>query len=408
MNKNARILIVDDDKSILMLLKHSLETRFQVTACSAPADALEYLKDTPFDVVITDFSMPYMDGITLLTNAENAQPQCARVLLTGEADLDTAQRAVNEGHVSAFMTKPWQHKNLMSTICGLASEVKKNKSEARQLEHITLNQKKLKISIQKQQQQIRSAQAEAKKQIKKQQALYQSTITLIHQLIEFRFADKKAHYERISKLAMRFAAVYGLESKQTTTLYLASLMYDIGLLAMETSDAQQAHRQNEPALFGSQLVSSIPGLTEVANTIEGLNENMNGSGSPHRLSSEEIPLLSRILRVIRDFDLLQESNTIQGNRRKFALLQLHQKANIDYDATIVSQFEAFIENNLYDHDSNACLSADELHEGQVVQQAIVGTNSAVLLKSGMTLTAPLISRLKRYEVEHNMRLAVFT
>ncbi|WP_087025925.1 response regulator [Thaumasiovibrio subtropicus] len=404
MKYHPKVLIVDDDKSILMLLEHSLNKHFVVTACSAPCDALNLISENEFDIVITDFSMPYMDGITLLTNVEEIQPHCARVLITGDADLDTARRAVNEGHVSAFLTKPWQHAELLAAITAIALDVEKEKAQIKRFHSITSQHQKLEASIQFQRKQVQSAQAQAKKQIKKQQALYQSTITVIHQLIEMRFATKKEHYERISKLAMKFATYMQFTSKQTTTLYLSALMYDIGLLAIE---GDIADKNGEASLLGSQLVSAIPGLTDVASTIESLNENYNGSGNPHRLSEDSIPYLARTLRIIRDFDLLQEKADESGNRRKYAFVQLYRNAHSQYDPQIVATFEQFINANLYELDASACLSADELVEGQVVKQAIVGTNEAVLLKSGMTLTAPLISRLKRYEIEHNMRLAVF-
>ncbi|UXI00231.1 response regulator [Photobacterium sp. TY1-4] len=109
MNDKRKILIVDDVKTMLLLLKSCLAPDFHLQICQDPKAALSRLQQQTFDVIISDYLMPGMDGIDLLSQAKSCQPHCARVLLTSDRDLTTVQRAVKEGHISAFISKPWQN-----------------------------------------------------------------------------------------------------------------------------------------------------------------------------------------------------------------------------------------------------------------------------------------------------------
>jgi DNA-binding NtrC family response regulator len=102
------ILLVDDEADILNSFQEFLESSIPgVIVKTAPSgkDALPLLKG-PLDLVISDYKMPGMDGITFLRHAEEVHPETPKVLLTAFPKLDLAIEAINEVNVAKFLTKP--------------------------------------------------------------------------------------------------------------------------------------------------------------------------------------------------------------------------------------------------------------------------------------------------------------
>ena len=109
MSDRARILIVDDEEAILETMTYTFEDDYDVlTAPSAP-QALDVLdRSGPVAAVITDQRMPEMTGVEFLARVYERHPNTTRIILTGYADGDAMVRAINEGHVYAYVTKPWE------------------------------------------------------------------------------------------------------------------------------------------------------------------------------------------------------------------------------------------------------------------------------------------------------------
>lgn len=122
----SRILIVDDEDSILKSLKRLLRLapcsygnksfELEVDAFNSPESALEAAKHDEYDLFMSDYRMPGMDGIEFLMAAKAIQPDAARLILSGYADLNALVRAVNEVGIERFIGKPWNDYDLMSAI----------------------------------------------------------------------------------------------------------------------------------------------------------------------------------------------------------------------------------------------------------------------------------------------------
>ncbi|HEV2429036.1 MAG TPA: response regulator [Thermoplasmata archaeon] len=100
--------MVDDDDELRESLAAYLRTALHQTSVETATDgkkALERIERSPVDVLLVDYQMPGMDGIELLERVRQIAPDCVRLMLTGRADFEVAQRAVNEGHVFGFLTK---------------------------------------------------------------------------------------------------------------------------------------------------------------------------------------------------------------------------------------------------------------------------------------------------------------
>lgn len=103
------ILVVDDEDDIRDSLRELLEAsidRVQVRTAASGAEAAEILTRETVDLLITDYKMPGMNGLELLSHARAVVPRTPRILITAFPDLDLAIRAVNEAKIENFFTKP--------------------------------------------------------------------------------------------------------------------------------------------------------------------------------------------------------------------------------------------------------------------------------------------------------------
>jgi CheY-like chemotaxis protein len=102
-----KILFVDDDVMVLSGLKRQLRNQFNIETVLSGDEALEIIKTNgPYAVVVSDFLMPGMNGIELLSRVRDVSPETVRMMLTGSSDMKTAIKAVNEGSIFQFHLKP--------------------------------------------------------------------------------------------------------------------------------------------------------------------------------------------------------------------------------------------------------------------------------------------------------------
>jgi len=112
--KSVRILCVDDEPRVLEGLSLHLRRKYDVVTAESGADGLQAIKDKgPFAVVLSDMRMPRMDGTAFLEAVRELAPDTVRMLLTGQADLQSTIDAVNKGQIFRFLTKPCPSQQLM-------------------------------------------------------------------------------------------------------------------------------------------------------------------------------------------------------------------------------------------------------------------------------------------------------
>lgn len=137
-----QVLIVDDEPNVLSAIARDLnarggwfdlhtamlyqadpalplerrDLRFNISTTTSPIDALERAKQTDYDVVISDYLMPEMDGLLFLEAFRKIQPDAARILLSGHADKDALVNAINRSEIYGYIGKPWREYLLRSTV----------------------------------------------------------------------------------------------------------------------------------------------------------------------------------------------------------------------------------------------------------------------------------------------------
>lgn len=109
------IVIVDDEEMVLKSLNSflSLETNYSVKTFLSAKKALEFIKNNDVDLVVSDYLMPEMDGITFLAKVKTEKPHIPRIILTGYADKENAIKAINDVGLFQYVEKPWDNEDIL-------------------------------------------------------------------------------------------------------------------------------------------------------------------------------------------------------------------------------------------------------------------------------------------------------
>ncbi len=138
-----KILFVDDEPNVTNALKHMFrKEQCDILTANSADEALAILGQETVDVVVSDEQMPGMSGSELLAKVRREYPDTVRIILTGQASLDAAIRAINEGEIYRFLTKPCNGMELAVTI-RQALQQKKLMAESRKLLKMTRQQSEL-------------------------------------------------------------------------------------------------------------------------------------------------------------------------------------------------------------------------------------------------------------------------
>lgn len=112
------VMIVDDEMMVTSSLQTmlSLETTHRIHCFNSPLEALTQVESIRPDVIISDFSMPGMDGIAFLREVKKLMPEATTILLTGYADKENAIQAINSVGIYRYLEKPWDNQELKLSI----------------------------------------------------------------------------------------------------------------------------------------------------------------------------------------------------------------------------------------------------------------------------------------------------
>lgn len=133
-SQQIKILCVDDERNILQALERSfLDDNYEILSVTSGVEGLQALEESgPFQVVISDYRMPAMNGVEFLKEVYARWPDTIRLVLSGYADVGAIVAAINEGHIYKFIPKPWDDEDLRLTI-------------QKSLEHYLLQKKNLEL-----------------------------------------------------------------------------------------------------------------------------------------------------------------------------------------------------------------------------------------------------------------------
>jgi DNA-binding NtrC family response regulator len=114
-SKDFVVVVVDDEEMVLTSISSflSLETEYTVKTFLSAKEALAFVKSKHVDLVVSDYLMPEMDGLTFLNQVKQIRPEVPRIILTGYADKENAIKAINDVGLFQYIEKPWDNDDLL-------------------------------------------------------------------------------------------------------------------------------------------------------------------------------------------------------------------------------------------------------------------------------------------------------
>src|ERR1700712_3295159 len=105
------ILLLDDEPHVLSALRRTLRKplgdQLSIETFTDPHEALRRVGQQRYDLIVSDFRMPLMDGIQFLRFAREIQPTALRMIVSASTEIDGVMRAINDVEVFRYIVKPW-------------------------------------------------------------------------------------------------------------------------------------------------------------------------------------------------------------------------------------------------------------------------------------------------------------
>jgi response regulator RpfG family c-di-GMP phosphodiesterase len=359
-----KVLLVDDEPRVIETLAQLLRREFDVRTASVPQDALRTLNEiSDLAVVVSDMRMPGMDGATFLHEIMVRRPDVARILLTGEAGREGAIRAVNEGQILRFLTKPCPVEDLKKAI------------DAGVVQHRLIHAERA--------------------------VLLETLMGSIKALMEVLAVANPVAFgraERIRKIAARCAERFNCTDYWQ--LEAAALLSQLGYITVPESTLEKMYagqpltrdeRQKVDSVpdVASALLEHIPRLEPVIQIVAALKWN---DAQIARLGDGTIGLAARILGAVLEYEALIAA----GKSRDEIFAELHQKS-ARYGERLIMQLDDCI-----GHKQAATISRTpderemllgEVSPGARLLSEIRLANGTLLVPVNFEVTKTLLDRL---------------
>lgn len=374
---NATILFVDDDKNLLEAVVRQFHGKFEITTALGGTQGLQKLESSgPFAVIVSDMRMPDMNGIQFLAAARSHDPDAARIMLTGNADLETAMHAVNEGNIFRFLMKPCR-KEVLEWALEAALEQHRLVTAEREL-----LEKTLKGSVQ----------------------VLTDILSLVNPTA---FSRSSRLREYVSQMAKR------LNLDSAWQFELAALLSQIGCVAVPADILASVYsnsslNQDEERIYhahpdiGSKLVSQIPRLELVSRMIAGQEKSWSDPKSlAEALASDKAVLGSHLLKMCIDFDTL----ICQGKTRRQAIDALKSRTR-EYYPAILNTLEGVEVADLGTEEREVAVR--DLNDSMLLAQDVRTKAGILVAPKGQKVTLSMRVLLENYtqrnEIEKRLRV----
>jgi len=223
------------------------------------------------------------------------------------------------------------------------------------------------------------------------------------------------HCKRVAYYSDALAAEVGLSQDARTTVKLAGLLHDVGLLGIprqarlnillgeEQSREMVDLYRNHPIVSVRPIVSSrrFKGISEI---IAAHHENLDGSGFPRRLVAKQIPQESGIIHIADAYDILR-THTRTRPEPRFAVAKMQRAAGTKYDADLLMAFRAIV----LERDPFAStieIGPEDLQPGMILAEALVAVNGVKLLSKDTVLREDHIQIITRFAEFSKLRLPI--
>ncbi len=339
----ARILVVDDDRSVTKLLKRTLERDgyVTVTTASSATEARDRLEETDYHLVMTDIQMPGGSGLELLESAQALWPGLATIMVTGDGDADLVNRALDLG-AYGYVVKPFKQTEVLINV---NNALRRRSLELENKEHREHLEDMVKQRTAYLWQAIRKVE-HAEEQARGSRS---ETIRRLATAAEHRDVETGHHVARMSQYCSLLGEAAGLDQNRCEMIRESSQLHDIGkigipdsvLLKAKAFTPEERAIMETHASIGHQILdgSKSDVLCLAATIAHTHHEWFDGTGYPNGLKGDQIPLEGRIAAIADVFDAL---TTHRVYRRAYhfgtAVEMMKLEAGTHFDPEILALF----------------------------------------------------------------------
>jgi response regulator RpfG family c-di-GMP phosphodiesterase len=377
-----KILCVDDDPHILAAHQRNLRKQFAIDTALGGAQGLAVMAaQGPYAVVVADMQMPGMNGVQFLTKAEELSPDTVRIMLTGNADQKTAADAVNRGHVFRFLNKPCSPKQLgVALNAGL-----------KQYRLITAERELLENTL-------------------------SGSVKLLTDILSMTDPQSFGQAQTLREYMRTYLKPLRMES--TWEFELAAMLSSIGLVSIPSPVLYKARSglsltgPEKDMLArvpetGAKLLANIPRLESVARIVRYQNKRYDGAGMPtDSLAGEEIPIASRILKVLSELLRLET----KGVARFKALEQMQEQTGC-YDPRVLDAtfacFDVHHQASTQTKAASCTISIDDLRVKHILTADLFTKDGTLTVSAGTEITQMILEKIHNFEELSGIREPVF-
>lgn len=369
---SIKILCVDDDPNILEAYQRNLRKRFSIDTAPGGEPALDLMASQgPYAVIVADMQMPGLNGVEFLMRAQQKAPDTVRIMLTGNADQQTATAAVNQGRIYQFLNKPCSPEALALALENGLKQYRLITAERELLEN-TLN----------------------------------GSIKMLAEVLAAAEPQSFGRGELLRGYMRDFAQL--LKITQTWDLELAAMLSQIGFLTIPAEvikKARDGHGLSGPEKdmllrvpeIGAKLLGNIPRLESAARVVLYQNKNYDGSGFPlDAVAGEDIPVGSRILKVLSDLAQLEAAHV-----PRFKALEQMQGRTGCYDPRVLDAafacFDVYLAAPSSEKARTQTLTLKELTLGQTLLANVETREGFLIIPAGTKVSAMVLEKLRNFD-----------
>jgi response regulator RpfG family c-di-GMP phosphodiesterase len=327
--RKVRVLVVDDEEFLRSIVRERLEIAgYSVDEASNGNEALAMLERSgPYDALLTDIRMPVMDGIALLGEWGKRSPGTAGIVMSANAELDTAVQALKMGACD-YITKPFNFDVLLITI----ENALRKKDLERQLHDYRMNLEK-----------------KVKEQTDVINLMYVRSIDAMIKALEAKDFYTRGHSQRVTLYSVAIAEELGMAGQELEDLYRASVLHDLGKIGVREAILNKPGKLSEEEFSeivrhpetAVGILEPIPFFRPLLPAILHHHERFDGKGYPSRLAGKNIPLASRIMTIADTFDAMTSTRAYRNALPVAdAIAEIRRCSGTQFDPDIVPAFLA--------------------------------------------------------------------
>jgi len=339
--RTARILIIDDEPNVLSVLYALLSSAHLCRTATSAAEAIEYLKEETYDLVLSDIMMPGMTGIELLAEITRLSHETVVILISGNLNIQSAIEAMRKGAFD-YVTKPFNLSDVETAVSRALrhqSLLKANQQYEQHLEQL-VNVRTSELTV---------ANSHLNTTLEKLYQNYRATLHALAAALEARDVETKGHSERVVAYCLRLGKEIALNDRQLITLEHGALLHDIGKIGVPdgillkrgalTEDEWSYMRRHVE--YGAQILRGIDFLDGATQLVAQHHERYDGSGYPNSKEGDEICLGARIFAVADAVDAMTSDRPYRAGRSfDDAADELIRCSGAHFDPFVVQAFTA--------------------------------------------------------------------